>query len=89
MFVTTTLSSLMFTPTEIRLLRLVRQIKQEDIARKMGITKQRYSELEKNKTIRPERINEILRILGYTMETARKYLDNIPPPQLRKHICFQ
>lgn len=54
----------------------------------MGITKQRYSELENQKALRQERICEILKVLGYTMETARKYLDNIPP-QLRKHIRLQ
>ena len=75
----------MFTTDEIRLLRLARQIKQEEIARKMGITKQRYSELENHTKLRPERITEILKVLGYTSESARRYLDNIPPPpRLRK-----
>ena len=62
-------------------------MKQEEVAKKMGITKQRYSELENHKTLRQERIIEILKILGYTMETARKYLDNIPPPN--KHNYFK
>ena len=66
---------------EIRLLRHSRQVKQEDVARKMGITKQRYSELENHKDLRTERVSEILAMLGYTMETARKFLDNIPPPK--------
>ena len=68
---------------EIRLLRHSRQVKQEDVARKMGITKQRYSELENHKDLRTERVSEILAMLGYTMETARKFLDNIPPPKKR------
>lgn len=70
----------MFTNNEIRLLRHSRQIKQEEVARKMGITKQRYSELENNKKIPQKRITEILKVLGYDHETARKFLDNIPPP---------
>lgn len=70
----------LLTSNELQLLRHSRQIKQEEIAKKMGISKQRYSELENHKELRQERIIEILRILGYTMETARKYLDNIPPP---------
>ena len=68
----------MFTSDEIRQLRLSRQIKQEFIAKKMNITKQRYSNLENHKNLREERVSEILAILGYTRETARNYLDNIP-----------
>jgi len=73
----------MITPQHIRLLRASRQMKQETIAKKMAITKQRYSELENHPHLRPERINEILEILGYTLETATKYLDSIP--SLPKH----
>lgn len=69
----------MFSSNEIRLLRHSRQIKQEDIARKMNITKQRYSELENHQSLRRERIDEIIKNLGYTIESARKYLDSIPP----------
>jgi transcriptional regulator with XRE-family HTH domain len=70
----------MLTSQEIRLLRTSRQIKQETIAKCMNITKQRYSELEKKGNLRAERLNEILTILGYTPETAQKYLQSIPPP---------
>ncbi len=69
----------MFTTRDIRLLRLTRQIKQETIAKKMNITKQRYSKLENHSNLSPERVSEILMILGYTYESARKYLDSIPP----------
>lgn len=69
-----------FTCEEIRLLRLSRQIKQQIIALKMGITKQRYSDLENNPKLRDERLEEILSILGYSKESARKYLDSIPEP---------
>lgn len=68
------------TSLQIRLLRSSRQMKQEDVAHKMGITKQRYSELENHKGLREERIMEILKVLGYTLETAAKYLEAIPPP---------
>ncbi len=63
---------------EIRLLRLSRDLKQEVIGKFMGISKQRYSQLENDPNIRIERINEILRILGYTPETAINYLKAIP-----------
>lgn len=70
----------MFTPDEIRLLRSSRQMKQSDIANKMGIKKQRYSQLENNKKLPDIRVMEIIKVLGYTKESARKYLNNIPPP---------
>jgi transcriptional regulator with XRE-family HTH domain len=69
----------MFTARDIRLLRITRQMKQETIAKKMNITKQRYSKLENHGHLRPERVEEILMILGYTYESAKKYLDSIPP----------
>lgn len=68
-----------FTSTEIRLLRTSRQMMQKEAASKMGITKQRYSELENHPRLAQERINEILTVLGYTPETARSYLESIPP----------
>ena len=64
---------------EIRLLRLSRDLKQEVIGKFMGISKQRYSQLENNPKIRMERILEILKILEYTPESAKKYLAAIPP----------
>jgi transcriptional regulator with XRE-family HTH domain len=69
-----------FTSTEIRLLRASRQMKQQTIATRMGITKQRYSGLENNPNLKNERLNEILEILGYTERSARNYLDSIPIP---------
>jgi len=71
---------MIFTSTQIRLLRMSRQLKQEFVGAKMGITKQRYSELENNSNLKEGRLQEILKVLGYTDESARKYLDSIPAP---------
>ena len=71
----------MLKPDEIRLLRHSREMKQLEVAQKMGITKQRYSELENHNNLQLQRLDEILKALGYTLETARNYLDSIPPPQ--------
>jgi transcriptional regulator with XRE-family HTH domain len=68
------------TSTEIRLLRTSRQMKQQEVADKMGIKKQRYSQLENHKDLSPDRAIQILKVLGYTPETATKYLESIPPP---------
>lgn len=69
-----------FTSEQIRLLRLSREMKQEQVARKLGITKQRYSELENHPRLQPNRIAEILKVLGYTADTAAKFLNALPPP---------
>ncbi len=69
-----------FTSEQIRLLRLSREMKQEQVARKLGITKQRYSELENHPRLQPNRIAEILKVLGYTADTAAKVLNALPPP---------
>ena len=71
---------MIFSCAELRLLRLSRQMKQEFIAKKMGITKQRYSELESNPNLKEERLDQILEVLGYDRQLARKYLDSIPNP---------
>ena len=68
----------MFSSYELRLLRDSRQIKQQQIAQMMGISKQRYSQLENHPQLSPVRQQEILSALGYTVKTARKYLNNIP-----------
>ena len=54
-------------------------MKQEEVARKMGITVQRYSQLENHRTLSIERVNEILTALCYTAATAEKYIESIPP----------
>jgi transcriptional regulator with XRE-family HTH domain len=61
-------------------------MKQEQVARKLGITKQRYSELENHPRLQPNRIEEILKVLGYTADTAAKFLSALPPPPPRKFL---
>ena len=73
-----------FMNNKIRLLRLSRQMKQEEVARKMGITIQRYSQLENHPNLKIEREEEIIVMLGYTICTAKKYLESIPPPHTHR-----
>lgn len=72
------------TSNQIRLLRGSRQMKQQQIADKMGIKKQRYSQLENHKDLSPDRAIQILKILGYTPETASNYLASIPPANIAR-----
>jgi len=55
-------------------------MKQNEVARKMGITVQRYSQLENHRNLSLKRVNEILIALGYTVATAEKYIESIPLP---------
>jgi transcriptional regulator with XRE-family HTH domain len=55
-------------------------MKQEEVARKMGIKKQRYSQLENHPNLRKEREEQILTVLGYTMYTAKNIWNQYPPP---------
>jgi len=66
-----------FTTAEIRLLRQLRKMQQKDVARRMGISTQRYSILENNENRPLERTNEILRSLSFTESSARTFLDSI------------
>lgn len=68
----------MFTCNEIRLLRTSRQMKQAQMAKKMGISVQRYSQIETGNSIPDERQKKILSVLGYSEKSARKYLQTIP-----------
>ena len=68
-----------FTADELRLLRNSRNLKQKEVARKMNISAQRYSELKSNEERPESRTLEILAALNYTAEAARKFLDTIPP----------
>jgi transcriptional regulator with XRE-family HTH domain len=54
-------------------------MKQEAVAHKMGISKQRYSELENHPNLRDERILEILAALNLTSQEAKKLLASVPP----------
>ena len=52
-------------------------MQQKDVARRMGISTQRYSILENNENRPLERTNEILRSLSFTESSARTFLDSI------------
>jgi len=68
-----------FTGNHIRSLRMGKQIKQATVAKKMGITVQRYSQLENNERLPAGRIIEIITILGFTEESAEYFLQFVGP----------
>jgi transcriptional regulator with XRE-family HTH domain len=73
----------MFNREELRMLRLSRGLKQAEVARKMRISKQRFSQLENHKSLSEIRIQQILNALGYTVDSANKYIKSIPPPPMK------
>lgn len=66
-----------FTALDLKLLRHARGIKQKEIARRLKVSVQRYSDLENNEDRPPNRTIEILTALGYSMEDASKVLEAI------------
>ena len=65
---------------QIRLLRQARNMKQEQVAALLCISYQRYSQLENSKNLSSNRIEEIIKALGYTLQTALDFLNAIPHP---------
>lgn len=67
------------TNEQIRLLRQSRGMGQKEVAARMeNISKQRYSELENHGALQPATLERILKALGFTFETAKKFLDALP-----------
>jgi transcriptional regulator with XRE-family HTH domain len=68
------------TSQQIRFLRQSRGMGQKEVAAIMGIKKQRYCELENHGDLKPPALERILKALGYTFESAKKFLEALPPP---------
>jgi transcriptional regulator with XRE-family HTH domain len=62
----------MFTGDQLRKLRQIKGIKQEDLAKRLGIKQQRYSVLENSKKVSEEKQRLILQALNYSSEEANK-----------------
>lgn len=58
----------MFTGEELRLLRLLKGLKQQFIASKMGISQQAYSKLEKKNSIKVSQMEKALRCMNCCQE---------------------
>ena len=70
----------MISGHELRLLRHLHEMKQETIAKKLHITQQAYSKLEKSPCINGERLDQIITVLGYTRKELENTIKNLPPP---------
>lgn len=65
----------------IKRLRVFKEIKQETIAKKLGISQQAYSKLENCEQISNERIVEILAAMGYTVIDLERIINLYTSPQ--------
>lgn len=70
----------MLTGEQVRLLRHARQIKQNEMARRMGVSQQRYSALEKSRKINGAHLEKILSILNFTVAEVTSIFKHLPPP---------
>lgn len=70
----------MLTGEQVRLLRHARQIKQNEMARRMGVSQQRYSALEKSRKINGTHLEKILSILNFTVAEVTSIFKHLPPP---------
>jgi transcriptional regulator with XRE-family HTH domain len=68
------------TSDEIRFLRQFRRMGQKEVAAKMDISTERYCQLENHGNLQPPALERILKALNFTFESAKKFLDALPPP---------
>lgn len=71
----------MFTGEKIRLLRITRHVKQSEMARRLGISQQRYSALENSHSVSEEKQQRIMDVLSYSRQDAQKILALLPALQ--------
>ena len=76
----------MFTGKKLRLLRIARQIKQKEMARKLGVTQQRYSALENSSAITEEKFKAILKILKVSKPEAEKIFAIFSPTAINEKV---
>jgi transcriptional regulator with XRE-family HTH domain len=58
----------MYTGETLKHLRLLKDLSQKGIAKKLGISQPAYSKLEKRKKVSPERLEKIMDILKCSSE---------------------
>jgi len=61
-------------------LRTLKGLKQDIVARKLGISQPRYCEIEKKKNIQGELLKTLMGALNYTNEEVEKIKQMLPPP---------
>lgn len=70
----------MITGELLQKLRLMKGIKQETIAKKLGISQSRYSQLESKEIIDKKLFEKLVAMLDYTSEEAEAFKNILPPP---------
>lgn len=65
----------------VRVLRQLKKYKQQFVAKKMGITQQRYSKFEQSQKVSEVCFQKILKALDYTPAEFEKVKNFLPPPR--------
>lgn len=70
----------MITGTQLRSLRNFKGLKQDYVARKIGVSQSTYSDVENfTEPITGKKLESILAVLGLTLEKAVEILGFLPP----------
>jgi transcriptional regulator with XRE-family HTH domain len=73
-----------FTGEHLQFLSRIKKGKQQQIARRLKITQQAVSKLERQKTVSDEKFEAYIKALGITKEEAVKLLQLFTPPRKMK-----
>lgn len=63
----------------IRMLRTIKGMKQETMAKELGISQPAYCKLEQCDEINGKRLDKIISVFGYTKEELENVIKNSPP----------
>jgi len=77
----------MISGETLRLLRNIKGIKQETMAKSLGITQPAYCKLEHSQYINGEKLQKLLAILNYTEKEIEQLKKFLPPPKISKQFA--
>lgn len=67
----------------LRVLRQIKGIKQQVIARELGISQPAYSQMERSSYIDCKKFEEIISILGFSTKDLKKLSENYLPNEIK------
>lgn len=65
----------------VRILRQIKGIKQETIAKELGISQPAYCRIENSNYVDCQKFEKILSILGYSKTEFKEIITHYPPPE--------
>ena len=71
----------MISGETLRQLRNLKGIKQKTLAKELGVSQPAYCKLEQSEKINGERLPQLMKVLGYTIEEWEDAIRILPPPE--------